>query len=358
MMLDENGDLKIVDFGLAGTAAELTEAGGGFSGTAQYAAPEQVKLEALTHLSDQYALGLTLYHALAGRDAIEGRNVMELLERQITTMPPPPSTYNNTLPRSVDQVVLRMIAKDPAERFPTFDACFDAWQSVLNTATGNAAASRGTSQLLGEALLRLSGKQRATLKRNGGILVGAWALAAIGALALESPLRGAGMERVLEAAGDWGTILLVFSLSCIGYVAAVRSGWVPLVGTLRGWLYTHIATVIPSVIMLMLHSGNFLRGILPGGGPARSMLGILMAAALLITAASGSVGLLIFRELRRGLQLESMKLRAGGPNEREQMLAVLGARLLSGWRLVHYPLAIFFALLSILHIAVMLGMGG
>jgi hypothetical protein len=119
---------------------------------------------------------------------------------------------------------------------------------------------------------------------------------------------------------------------------------------LRIWLYTHITTAIISVVLLMIHSGNFLFGIMPGPPPAKPILSLLMASVLLITAISGSVGLLIFRGLRRTLQIQQLGLRGTTLSPREQMMTVLSAELLSGWRLVHYPLAIFFILLTILHI--------
>jgi hypothetical protein len=117
-------------------------------------------------------------------------------------------------------------------------------------------------------------------------------------------------------------------------------------------LYTHIATIIPSVLLLMIHSGNFLRGILPGPPVAKPWLSILVSLALVAAAVSGSVGLLIYRTLRRQIAINELGLRGQGLSPRDQMLAVLGAQLLSGWRLVHYPVAMLLIFLSILHVIV------
>ncbi len=75
-----------------------------------------------------------------------------------------------------------------------------------------------------------------------------------------------------------------------------------------------------------------------------------MGAVLLVTAISGTVGLLIFRALQRKIILQKMQLQGAKSTPREEMTAALSAQALSGWRLVHYPLAILFVLLSILHI--------
>lgn len=59
---------------------------------------------------------------------------------------------------------------------------------------------------------------------------------------------------------------------------------------------------------------------------------------------------MIFRALRHQLQLQQMALRGSKSNPREMMLRALSAQFLSGWRLVHYPLAVFFILMTFLHI--------
>jgi hypothetical protein len=82
-----------------------------------------------------------------------------------------------------------------------------------------------------------------------------------------------------------------------------------------------------------------------------------MGLVLFATAVSGTVGLLIFRALQRKIILQQMELQGASATPREQMAATLGARALSGWRLVHYPLAILFVLLSILHIVQSLRFG-
>lgn len=347
IMLDENGDVKIVDFGLAGASASFMK-GGAFSGTPQYAAPEQIKLEELSPAADQYSLGATLFYCLTGEAPFTGKKMQDVLDQHVHQPVRVPSTVNTALPRSVDRVLLRMMEKDPAKRFASFDECFAEWEKILNDASKKTA---GSVQLLGDSLLRLSKQERSALITRSSVLVGAWLLLVTGTLLGEWQLRVRQMAWVLQFCGDYGTYLLIFSLSCIFYVAAARRGFLPTVGSLRAWLYTHIATAIPAVAMILLHSGNFLRGAMPGGDPGKPLLTILVSTVLLITATSGSVGLVIFRALRKQMQLDQLALRgSANVDQRQVMMTVLSARLLSGWRLVHYPLAVLFILLSLVHI--------
>jgi hypothetical protein len=347
MMLDENGDLKIVDFGLA-TAAAAFKKPGAFSGTPHYASPEQARLDPLTPASDQYSLGVTLFYALTGCLPFEATTASDMLEKHIKEMPPSPSSLNPQLPPSVDRVLLRMMEKEPGRRFATFDDCFSAWEEILQAESRGGAAA--TSQLLGDALLRFGKKERESILRRSVWLTLAWLLLVTGTVLGEYRLRSRGLGWFLDACGVWGTVLLSFSLGCIFYVALARRRWVPIVGSLRAWLYTHIATAVPAVAMLLVHSGYFVQDVFSRSAHSRPWLSVLMASTLLVTAISGSVGLVIFRQLRRRLQLEGLELRGARTNPREAMLMVLGARFLAGWRLVHYPLAVFFILLSLAHI--------
>jgi hypothetical protein len=263
-------------------------------------------------------------------------------------MPPSPSSLNPQLPPSVDRVLLRMMEKEPGRRFATFDDCFSAWEEILQAESRGGAAA--TSQLLGDALLRFGKKERESILRRSVWLTLAWLLLVTGTVLGEYRLRSRGLGWFLDACGVWGTVLLSFSLGCIFYVALARRRWVPIVGSLRAWLYTHIATAVPAVAMLLVHSGYFVQDVFSRSAHSRPWLSVLMASTLLVTAISGSVGLVIFRQLRRRLQLEGLELRGARTNPREAMLMVLGARFLAGWRLVHYPLAVFFILLSLAHI--------
>lgn len=351
MMMDDNGDLKIVDFGLAEVAEALSGNQGGFVGTPVYASPEQCRMEPLTPASDQYSLGATLYRLLTGKLPHEGRTLGQLIDSHRHREPARPSVLNTELPPAVDEVLLRMLANRAEDRYPDFQACFNAWEQLLARSI-SAPVVTGRGRLLGQVLIRLGRSEGRAIKRQSLVLGGVWVAMVGGAMAGEVTLRSHGLSWLMDLCGVAGTGLMVFSLSCIFYVALARRGWLPVVGNLAVWLYTHIATIIPSVLLLMIHSGNFLRGILPGPPVAKPWLSILVSLALVAAAVSGSVGLLIYRTLRRQIAVNELGLRGQGLSPRDQMLAVLGAQLLSGWRLVHYPVAMLLIFLSILHVIV------
>ncbi|MDX2175202.1 MAG: serine/threonine-protein kinase [Candidatus Sumerlaeia bacterium] len=358
MMLDQNGDLKIVDFGLASASASLIVGEKRFSGTPAYASPEQAALQDLGPASDQYALGLTLYYALTGEQTFSGTTVTDLLFKQMNEAPVAPSKRNESLPAAIDRVLLKMLAKKPEDRYKDFDACYEAWADVLRSA-GPAKSTVATKQLMGASLLRLGRAEAAGLWKQGIALAMLWFVFAIGAGFADLRLSRTDWGLVLmDACGDWGTWLLVFSLSCIAYVAAVRRQWLRPVLNVRAVLITHISTAVPAVAMLLLHSGHFVRGLLTGGPASSPLLTALLGVAMLATAVSGTAGLVIFRSLRRQLQLQELNLRGAKLDPAEAMRLALGAELLSGWRLVHYPLAVFMVALSILHIYVSLRLSG
>jgi hypothetical protein len=361
MMLDQNGSLKIVDFGLAGAVAALQDVGG-FAGTPLYAAPEQFDGQNLTPAVDQYALGVTFYEALTGVNPFKGQGLANVENLHKTHQPQKPTVLNPNLPREVDAVLLRMLAKNPADRFPNFDECYTAWSKILTLTSKKAgafASTTATATLLGETLIQLGREEGKALTQRGVYLGLAWIALTAGTIFGNTALQRRGLHHWLDFAGNLGTAIMVFSLFCIFYVAAARRGWLPTIGSLRIWLYTHILTMIPAIVLVLLHSGNFLAGITPGPPQAKPYMSILLSTTLLITAISGSVGLLIFRALRRQIQIQQLGLRKSGElTPREAMMNALSAQLLSGWRLVHYPLAILFIALTILHIIVSLQFRG
>jgi WD40 repeat protein len=123
VMIDEKGEPLLLDFGLAARAdpgdgeERLTQAGMAI-GTPAYMAPEQGRgeVEAVGPAADQYALGCTLYELLAGRTPFTGPPQVQLLLHQ-TEEPARPSKWNRAVPRDLDAIALKCLAKDPKERY-------------------------------------------------------------------------------------------------------------------------------------------------------------------------------------------------------------------------------------------------
>jgi serine/threonine protein kinase/tetratricopeptide (TPR) repeat protein len=125
LMLTPKGQVKILDFGLARVASEhkrgpgLTQ-DGAFMGTPEYMAPEQATDARTADIrSDIYSLGCTLYALLAGRLPFNEDTIVKLVLAHLEKEPRPLSEVRPDVPVGLSQVVARMLAKNPAERFQT-----------------------------------------------------------------------------------------------------------------------------------------------------------------------------------------------------------------------------------------------
>lgn len=110
--------LKVMDFGIAKRrdAPALTQAGF-LAGTPYYIAPEQVSnFAGVTHLADLYALGVVAFQMFTGRVPFVSDEMMALLVMHITEAPPPPRSLNPAIPPDLEELVLRLLEKDPARR--------------------------------------------------------------------------------------------------------------------------------------------------------------------------------------------------------------------------------------------------
>src|SRR5207245_2290999 len=117
LLLDTCGTVWITDFGLAKseTSEELTSPGD-VLGTVRYMAPERFQGKADAR-SDVYSLGSTLYELLAGRPAFAESHRARLIEQVTREEPPRPRKLDPQVPRDLETIVLRAMAKEPSERY-------------------------------------------------------------------------------------------------------------------------------------------------------------------------------------------------------------------------------------------------
>jgi serine/threonine protein kinase len=122
LLLDPRGQLWVTDFGLAQFSGDagLTMTGD-FLGTLRYASPEQIRARSglVDHRTDIYSLGATLYELLTLRPLFEGRDRNELLRQIADEEPRPPRSIRPAGPEDLETVVLKALAKEPAERYAT-----------------------------------------------------------------------------------------------------------------------------------------------------------------------------------------------------------------------------------------------
>ena len=118
VIVDGEGRVKVMDFGIAraGAASQMTEAGS-IIGTAQYLSPEQARGAPVDQTSDLYSTGIVLYELLTGSVPFTGETPVEIAMKHLSQAPVPPSAHRPEIPRDLDYVVLRALAKDPADRY-------------------------------------------------------------------------------------------------------------------------------------------------------------------------------------------------------------------------------------------------
>jgi eukaryotic-like serine/threonine-protein kinase len=118
VIVDGEGRVKVMDFGIAraGAASQMTEAGS-IIGTAQYLSPEQARGAPVDGTSDLYSTGIVLYELLTGTVPFSGDTPVEIAMKHLSQVPDPPSTHRPEVPRDLDYVALRALAKDPSDRY-------------------------------------------------------------------------------------------------------------------------------------------------------------------------------------------------------------------------------------------------
>ncbi len=140
MLLDERGRLGLADFGIARLATEDQQftATGTILGTASYVSPEQAMGERAGPPSDRYALGIVAFELLTRTKPFQAEHYAAQARAHIEDPPPRASERDPELPPAVDGVLDRMLAKNPAERYPSSRAFVDALAGALE---GRAAAA-------------------------------------------------------------------------------------------------------------------------------------------------------------------------------------------------------------------------
>jgi serine/threonine protein kinase len=139
IMLDDDGDIRITDFGAAmkvetdGHSTQVISSAQedeGIVGSPAYMSPEQILGEPLNHQTDIYSLGMVMYRLLTGRMPYGGETAMELAVAVVNATPEPPTRHRPEVPELVERIVLRALQKDRAMRYAKWsDFCRDLSQA-------------------------------------------------------------------------------------------------------------------------------------------------------------------------------------------------------------------------------------
>ena len=120
IMIDREGDVRIMDFGVARTLKEKGVTGAGvIVGTPEYMSPEQVEGQDVDEQSDLYSLGVILYEMVTGRRPFEGQTALSVALKQKTEMPKNPRELNAQVPEALSRLVLKCLEKDKGNRYRT-----------------------------------------------------------------------------------------------------------------------------------------------------------------------------------------------------------------------------------------------
>ncbi len=117
IVLTPGGAIKVMDFGIARAGNTQMTQTGSVLGTAHYVSPEQAQGRDLTPASDLYSLGVVLYELATGRVPFDADTPVAVALKQVNEEPVPPSKINPSIPRSLEAVIMRAMAKNPADRY-------------------------------------------------------------------------------------------------------------------------------------------------------------------------------------------------------------------------------------------------
>ena len=157
VMLTSTGEVKVADFGIARAVSESSGTAtmtGTVMGTAQYLSPEQGRGEAADARSDIYSVGCMLYELLVGHPPFSGESMVSIVVQHIYDSPTPPSVAAREISTGVDAIILKALAKNPAERYQTASEMKGDIERVLSGKSPEA------TSLLGAPMIETLGKPR------------------------------------------------------------------------------------------------------------------------------------------------------------------------------------------------------
>ncbi len=142
IMVQPDGNVKVMDFGIARAKNSVKQKTEAVLGTAHYISPEQAQGKELTAASDIYSLGIAMYEATTGKLPFDGPDAVNVAMRQVSEMPVPPSEINPRIDPDLEDIIMCALAKDPRDRFATANDMRLALNDYLAGRPVNVRASR------------------------------------------------------------------------------------------------------------------------------------------------------------------------------------------------------------------------
>jgi serine/threonine protein kinase len=152
LMVSYEGNLKIVDFGVAKAADRVETRSGTVKGKISYLSPEQCRGARVDRRSDMFSLGIVMWEMLTGDRLYRRSSDFENMTAIVHEPPPPPSSRRPDVPRAIDDIVLRLLAKSVADRYQTAGEVVEAIENAsmrAGTMLSTSAVSRLIHDLFG-----------------------------------------------------------------------------------------------------------------------------------------------------------------------------------------------------------------
>jgi serine/threonine protein kinase len=242
ILMTAEGRLLLTDFGLVkivaeGQAPQVRLTGPGAPvGTPDYMAPEQVIGEEVDARADLYSLGIILFQMITGTTPFQGETPMQIAAQHLQIPPPSPQMLRPDLPLAAEQVVLRALAKRPADRYPRAQDLANAFRVAL--------AGTGIPLDMGANIMQSTGKLSASTGRfiaAKGLFDPSWQTADTPSVSREQAvgkLADRGVTGAVPAAGAGGNLSMKLPsvtpggglLSKTGVMPSVTGGSIPTPG--------------------------------------------------------------------------------------------------------------------------------
>ena len=177
VMIDAQGNVKIMDFGIARSMEAGTRLTGSMVGTPAYMAPEQVGGKPVDYRTDIYSLGLMLYEMFTGSPAFRADNPVAVALKQMREEPPLPREVEPNVPVSAERIILKCLEKEPERRFQTVADLESALKSPVPMTSSQAPVRATAATTHGSSVLPRAGvAAKPPAKRKSPVI---WVLATL-----------------------------------------------------------------------------------------------------------------------------------------------------------------------------------
>ncbi len=244
-----DGLVKLLDMGLVGEARG--EGQMRIRGTPEYIAPELIRGDPVDHHADLYSLGVTLYEIVAGRLPFAGDSSIEVLRQHVELTPPAPREFVATVPEALQTIILKLLAKDPAERYDSANQVIQAIGGLAGLDLAVDSKQARWSHIQGAGfigrefeLARLQGLLMRAVQSRGGLVLVTGGVGVGKTRLIDELRRHAQLQRALVCEG-----------ACSEFGSSPYQPWVAVLGQMASYQRSAapetLSTYGPALLRLM-----------------------------------------------------------------------------------------------------------